>query len=344
MDNDCPCCAPPCSMTISPTLYTHMKIRDDGSEIMWIANHGDGLNDIVFDAANSRLYISSLSATNYIDDAYFRRIDPSDSSVVWSKYSPFNEVSAGLALLSGGDVVTCLRSNTSGNFRERWDPTGTSVWKRGSFSYNGVAADSADNLYFVDSGNIATVTRYPSNGLTADWSTSFIDNEGTSLGVGTNGTQVCVVGDNGTAPAGKSLRMLDASGVLSWSKNDNDTLRGAAFLSSGNVVVVGKVTAFPGSPSTSYTTYCYDSSGSLQWAVNHGADVECVAVDASDNVYTGGSTYDHATVRKYDDAGTLLWSFDYLLGRPIGQVNGIAVDNAGYVYLAGTRVDTIVQP
>lgn len=85
-----------------------------------------------------------------------------------------------------------------------------------------------------------------------------------------------------------------------------------------------------------YTTRAYDDDGILLWSVSHGDIVLCVAIDANNNVYTGGISIDWQTTRKYDSSGSLLWSVDHG-----ARVNGIAVDSAGNVYTAGERTAAI---
>lgn len=84
----------------------------------------------------------------------------------------------------------------------------------------------------------------------------------------------------------------------------------------------------------------YDSDdGSALWTADHAATVNCVAIDASGNVYTGGSPAGtpNVTTRKYSQDGTLLWATNN-----IAIVRGIAVDSNGYVYTVGSSYGNIV--
>ena len=77
----------------------------------------------------------------------------------------------------------------------------------------------------------------------------------------------------------------------------------------------------------------WNSSFTLQWYADHGANSYGVAVDASGNVYTGGvraigsSNY---SLRKYNSGGTLQWSKD-----TGANVYAIALDDAGAIWAAG---------
>jgi hypothetical protein len=87
--------------------------------------------------------------------------------------------------------------------------------------------------------------------------------------------------------------------------------------------VVGAVTG-------SITTRKYNSSRVSQWTANHGATVNCIAVDGSGNVYTGGEVSGSYTTRKYNSSGSLQWSVNHG-----ATVNAIAVDADGNVYTGG---------
>lgn len=77
----------------------------------------------------------------------------------------------------------------------------------------------------------------------------------------------------------------------------------------------------------------YNSSFSLQWYADHGANCYSVAVDGSGNVYVGGvraigsSNY---SLRKYSASGALQWSKD-----TGGDVWAVALDDAGAIWAAG---------
>lgn len=86
------------------------------------------------------------------------------------------------------------------------------------------------------------------------------------------------------------------------------------------------VTKFSSAMSAAWTRQMHSSSGSI----------ESVAVDASDNVYTGGTLAGSNTTRKYDSSGTLQWQKSHG-----DTVYSIAVDSSGNVYTGGVRTSSL---
>lgn len=78
----------------------------------------------------------------------------------------------------------------------------------------------------------------------------------------------------------------------------------------------------------------YDpSDGSIVWKKDHKADCYCIAVDSSDNIYTGGDpNADGQTIRVYSSSGSLIRSIS-----TGDSIYGIAVDGSGNIYATGKR-------
>jgi hypothetical protein len=125
------------------------------------------------------------------------------------------------------------------------------------------------------------------------------------------------------------IRKYDKDFNLLWTINyGSNSLQDIAVDKNGNVIVVGGIV-------NTLTTKKYNSSGVLQWSVNHGNTVTCVAVDSSNNVYTGGgiSTFGGVsrTTRKYNQNGVLQWSVNHFT-----TVTAIGVDKNQNVIAGST--------
>src|SRR5205823_5682183 len=101
----------------------------------------------------------------------------------------------------------------------------------------------------------------------------------------------------------------------------------------------------------------YDSAGNLQWSKQFGTSsadfAKANTVDASGNVFVGGSTqgtmgqanagdYD-AILGKFDSAGNPLW-FRQIGTNQFDETLGIALDSSGNPYIAGQTYDSLFGP
>jgi uncharacterized delta-60 repeat protein len=130
-----------------------------------------------------------------------------------------------------------------------------------------------------------------------------------------------------------------------------DVPRAVAVDAAGAVFVVG--TSKGQGTGNDILTLKYSSAGELLWAkryngaANSHDEAEALALDAAGNVHVAGSTttaddFADLVAIKYDTDGNLIWVRQY--DGPAGyedDVNGMAVDTAGNVYLTGTSMNSM---
>jgi hypothetical protein len=212
-------------------------------------------------------------------------------------------------------------------FLAKYDSTGNRLWLRqlgtvaDDFGY-AVAVDGAGNV-FLAGGTGGALTVAPSQG----------------------GTDIIVAKYDG----GGTRQWLHQFGSVG-----EDVAYGLAVDDVGNILVAGKASGVLGSDpflgGTDLFVAKYNSLGTRLWLRQGGtlaADLAYgVAADGGGNVYTVGATQggldgnseagsDDLFLLKYDGAGIRLWT------RQFGTVSsdvayGVALDNAGSVYVAGT--------
>ena len=94
----------------------------------------------------------------------------------------------------------------------------------------------------------------------------------------------------------------------------------------------------------------YDAAGNLQWTNQFGEAAEDeraagVSADGMGNIYIAynkqiGSDPDFqlGELRKYNEAGALLWSYQYSQGPvALGSIAGVSADGLGNVYISGSE-------
>lgn len=84
------------------------------------------------------------------------------------------------------------------------------------------------------------------------------------------------------------------------------------------------------------STHKRPASGIGGWDADHGATVFGIGVDASGNVYTGGSLTGGVTTRKYDKSGNPQWTASHG-----ATVNALAADAAGNCYTSGAMASGV---
>ncbi len=253
---------------------------------------------------------------------------------------------------SGEDRATSVSVDGSGNVYVAGYTEGTLP---GQTSAGGVDAfvrkyDSAGNLVWTS--QFGTSAKDVANSVA-------VDGSGNVYVVGdTLGT---FNGQTGTSPgiSDAFVRKYDSAGNVLWTQQVGTTNgeaehgNGVTVDGSGNVYVVGDTTgALSGQANVGANDAWvrkYDSDGSVLWTRQFGTGTgdgaASVSVDGSGNVYVAGTTWGNlagqgnaggndAFVRKYDSAGTALWT------RLVGTANTdvgdtVLVDGSGNAYLVG---------
>ncbi len=147
------------------------------------------------------------------------------------------------------------------------------------------------------------------------------------------------------------------NGELLWSArynglgNQDDQLSAIAVDGSGNVFVTGRSVGL--GTSDDYATVKYDPSGNELWVVRYDGFLNSdkavdIALDKHGNIYVTGSSYDSSYYQhndfvtiKYDSNGIEQWQTRYNgYGSSYDVAVNIALDDSGYIYVAGNCSDS----
>ncbi len=165
-----------------------------------------------------------------------------------------------------------------------------------------------------------------------------------------------------SGPKGLVTIKYSPAGALLWAKvftppggGGDDRAVAMSLDDSGNVIVAATAkwdSLAKFSTWTDFTVLKYSSAGVLRWTGRYDFNgtqegVTGMALDDSANVYVtgfsqgGNGQYDYATVKFDRSTGSLLWArrFDGLIGGE-DYPRGIAIDNAGHVYVTGSSFDS----
>jgi uncharacterized delta-60 repeat protein len=205
---------------------------------------------------------------------------------------------------------------------------------------------SLDEIRLASSGGVpeAWIARY--NG------TGNLDDVADAIVVDNSGNVYVAGGSEGPGTGSDYVTIkYDAAGQQQWvarydgTAHDFDEADAIALDKTGNVYVTGF--SFGSGGYFRCVTIKYNSGGQRQWVahyngIGNGDDFAvAIAVDASDNVYVAGQSFDspfasdYMTI-KYNSAGREQWVARYNhFGGELNAATAIAVDAAGNVYVTG---------
>ena len=206
------------------------------------------------------------------------------------------------------------------------------------------------------------------NGGKALWTSQFgngSENRANAVAVDASGnilvggyTQGAFTGQTSAGAIDAFLRKCDPSGAELWTKqfgtSGSEHVAAVSVDSSGDIVVVGGTTGtLPGEASAGdFDAYVrkYDTAGTVLWTKQFGTSTadyaRAVSVDTSGNIvvvgFTGASLPGQTSagsvdifVRKYDSAGSLLWTKQFGT-TGADDATAVAFDANGKIVVAGT--------
>ncbi|HEV7351294.1 SBBP repeat-containing protein [Telluribacter sp.] len=290
-----------------------------------------GINDVFvikYNSSGAVQWAQKAGGTNY-DMALAIAVDGGDNVYITGYFYGSSTFGSTTLTSSGGADVFVVKYNSSGAVQ--W------AQKAGGTDYDegqGIAVDGSGNVY---------VTGYFYGSATFGSTTL------TSSGI----YDVFVIKYN-------------SSGAVLWGQQagggNSDVGYGIAVDGNGNVYVTGYFQGSATFGSTTLNAYGgndvfvakYNSSGAVQWVQPAGGvsteQGRSIAVDGNGNVYVtgsfqGGATFGFTTlnprgsndvfVAKYNSSGEVQWAHQ-AGGTDYDEVQGIAVDGSGNVYVSGT--------
>lgn len=248
----------------------------------------------------------------------------------------------------------------------------------GDFAY-GVVVDRADNIYvagltfgalpgqtesgigdaflrkYTASGNELWTRQFGSTG-------SWRKTEALAVAVDQAGN-VAVVGSTEDTLAGQTtagnddafVRKYTASGDELWTRqfgsSKYDRADGVATDAAGNVYVAASFNSGVSGDTHDVVVRKYDPNGAQLWTRQFGDSKNDIAgdivADAAGNSYVVASIngdwsgLDDGLVRKYDGNGAEIWSRQISSGTGEDRATGVALDESGNLYVAGSAIDML---
>ena len=323
-------------------LATIAVCCDTPDRAMWTRQIGTNEWDFSDGAAvdaSGNVYVSGstkgdLGATNAgRADAFLRKFD-SDGNVLWTKQIGTSE----------NDGFQSVAVDASGNVYA----TG---WTRGDLGAANAGGVDVFLSKFDSDGNVLWMKQIGSSHDQEGGESVAVDASGNVYIAGTTG------GDLGAPSAGRFdafLGKFDSEGNLLWVKQmgttENDAYHSVAVDASGDIYAGGSTEGDLGAPNAGIDALLskYDSDGEVLWTKQIGTSgneyFSSVVVDASGNVYVGGTTEGDlgapiaggldAFLSKFDSDGNVLWMKQTGTSEDEGG-HSVDVDASGNIYASG---------
>jgi uncharacterized delta-60 repeat protein len=339
-------------------------------------SNDDRAADVVTDAAGN-IYVTGTVTSGFGEDNFYTvKYDPA-GNVVWAKAFDSGALQDDFAVAvevdGPGNVYVTGRGRLTDSTglvfaTVKYNSAGTVLWTRftnvGNETPYDMKIDAAGNVYVTGSllyfpyGRMVTV-KYNSAG-TQQWLITYNPvaqsyYEGTRLEVDASGN-VYIGGYFGSIQNGEIMLLkYNSAGTQQWVRTytSGGTVGVGDFISdmtidaSANIYLTGQVKGMSGSSGPDMVTLKYNTAGTLQWAQKfngtaNSSDVgKCIGVDASGNVYAGGSATATGSnidigLVKYNSAGTQQW-VKYVNGAGNGAdfANDLILDAAGNIFITG---------
>ncbi len=280
----------------------------------------DQINDVAFDGNDDLVVVGSTFDVTQGDDVWIRKL-AADGTVQWTQtyHSLTTDIAFSVAIGGSDDIFVAGTTITQNDGRDIWLRRYTS----------GGTGD------FIRTANGSANETDEAHGVAVDGAGNLI-----VTGFTTTNTQGRNIWTRKYSPSGNTVWTQTETG----GGNNNDEGRGVA--TDGNEIIVSGY-IWTGADERDVWVRRYSSGGATLWTQTHdetgGSDEgHDVAVDSGGNILvvgqvdTAGQGSD-IWVRKYDSAGTEVWTQTYNSpqnGTDIG--NGVAVDAADDVYVAGS--------
>ncbi|MBX3188594.1 MAG: SBBP repeat-containing protein [Labilithrix sp.] len=307
-----------------------MPVGCGGSDA--VANGGDpGVDPSEVDAGNdASTPPGACAAGTWDDDA-----NPSTPCVAWTSCTPGQRVATGGSATADRTCLACA----TGTFSATANADACGAW-----------SECAAGTRLEAEGTTAA-DRSCKACATGTFSTTANASECTSW-------TACAVGENESAAGSTTSdrKCVVQPWMRQFGSTATDRVEAVSVDKSGNVVVVGYTNgALAGETSAGSTDAFvrkYDAAGTVLWTRQFGTSeadfAQSVSVDASGNVIVGGRTFgalpgqtsagaSDAFVRKYDAAGTVLWTrqFGTATNTSSEYVRSVTADKDGNVLVAG---------
>jgi hypothetical protein len=178
--------------------------------------------------------------------------------------------------------------------------------------------------------NSAIVSAQPTQALTEDWRATDFNFTASMMDTDSN-DNVYVLGDTAATNI-LNIKKFSAAGTLLWQTTYDpiEALSGVWIAVDGNgdaIVQANLIRSTTGQPN-GWLTLKYDTNGTLLWANSLPGILSGsvrVEVDANNNIYVAGYSFNDSKLIKYSPTGTILWSAVFDNNGAIDKASSMAI-------------------